>query len=90
MITFLENSSPFSCTQPPTCSQSPLFLTVNQHSKELRWLVRVGNWNVFTKRGLVEKHISDIMYENPRGGPCPPLPTPTHYVFEIAAIQKRF
>jgi len=25
------------------------------------------SWNVFTKRVLVEKHISGIMCENPRG-----------------------
>jgi len=29
------------------------------------------SWDVFTKRMLVEKHISDIMYENPEGA-CPP------------------
>jgi len=31
------------------------------------------SWNVFTKRVLVEKHFSGIMYENPRG-PRHPLP----------------
>jgi len=42
MPTFLEHFRPFSCTQTPTCPQSPLPLKVNHHSKVLRWLVKVG------------------------------------------------
>jgi len=37
-------------------------LNVNQRSNELKWLVRI-----FSKRVLLEKHIGDIMYENPGG-----------------------
>jgi len=46
------------------------------------------NWDVFTKQVLVEKHIVDIMCDNPRGygPPCPPLPTPMLHIHYLSTL----
>jgi len=61
-------------SQDPTWSQSALPLNVNQHSKELRWLVKVG---VFSQSKWLLKNPLAV-HENPRGAMalCLPLPTP--------------
>jgi len=50
------------------------------------------NWNVFTKRVLVEKHIRGIMYENPGGSrtSLPPLPMPTTYNAQLLHFFYHF
>jgi len=63
MPTLLENFRSFSCTQVSTWLQSSLPLNVNQPAQQRTRMMVGESLAVFTKRVLVEKHISGIMYE---------------------------
>jgi len=77
MFIFLENFRPFfRVLRPRLGLNHPYLLTSTSTAKNYD---DGESWDVFTKRLLVEKHISGIMYENPIGGhgpPCLPLPMP--------------
>jgi len=63
-------------------------LNVNQLSKEIRWLVRVG---MFSQNECLvrEKHISGIMCENPRRPRSLfPLPTPILMISDLCTLLQ--